>query len=81
MLDLAQSLSTKKKGWGVESSNVLRRVFMHICLSVIRLFALKTIFRYIHRRFDAFCHGNITLTTILLFGFGMCKPHVVNRHI
>ena len=23
-----------------------------------------------------FCHGNIKLTTILLFGFGMCKPHV-----
>ena len=23
-----------------------------------------------------FGHGNIKLTTILLFGFGMCKPHV-----
>ena len=22
-----------------------------------------------------FCHGYIKLTTILLFGFGMCKPH------
>ena len=52
---------------------------MHICLSVVRLFALKTIFRYIHRWFDGlmlFCHGNIKLTTILLFGFGMSKPHV-----
>ena len=48
---------------------------MHICLSVIRLFALKTIFRYIHKRFDVFCHGYIKLTTILLFGFGMCKPN------
>ena len=75
MLDLVQLLSTEKRGVvGVESSNVFRRVFMHICLSVIRLFALKTIFRYIHRWFDAFCHGNIKLTTVLLFGFGMCKP-------
>ena len=55
MLDMAQFLSNeKKRGGGVESSNVLRRVFMHICLSVIRLFALKTIFKYIHRWFDAF---------------------------
>ena len=58
MLDVAQLLSTEKKrgggGGGVESSNVIRRVFMHICLSVIRLFALKTIFRYIHGWFDAF---------------------------
>ena len=63
MLDLAQLLTTKKKkrrvwdgGWGggSEYSNVLRRVCMHICLSFIRLFALKTIFRYIHKRFDAF---------------------------
>ena len=30
-------------GGGVESLNVFRRVIMHICLSVIRLFALKTI--------------------------------------
>ena len=46
----------KKKGvgGGGEYSNVLRRVCMHICLSFIRLFALKTIFRYIHKRFDAF---------------------------
>ena len=55
MLDLAQLQSTeKKRGGGVESSNVLSRVCMHICLSVIRLFALKTIFRYSHRWFDAF---------------------------
>ena len=60
MLDLAQLLTTKKKkgvcvcGGGGEYSNVLRRVCMHICLSFIRLFALKTIFRYIHKRFDAF---------------------------
>ena len=52
MLGLAQLLSTKKKGGGVEYSNVLRRVCMHICLSVIKLFALKTIFRYIHKRFE-----------------------------
>ena len=79
MLDLAQLLSTEKKkrrGRGVESTNVLRRVFMHICLSVIILFALKTIFRYIHRWLMLFCHGNIKLTTILLLGFGMCKPDV-----
>ena len=34
--------------------NVLQRVIMHICVSVIRIFALKTSFRSIHRRFDAF---------------------------
>ena len=52
---MAQFLSTeKKKGGGVESSNVLRRVFMHICLSVIKLYALETIFKYIYRWFDAF---------------------------
>ena len=57
MLDLAQLLTTKKKegcGGRGEYSNVHRRVCMHICLSFIRLFALKTIFRYIHKRFDAF---------------------------
>ena len=49
MLDLAQLLTTpKKKEGGGEYSNVLRRVCMHICLSFSRLFALKTIFRYIY---------------------------------
>ena len=79
MLDLAQLLSTEKKEvgeGGIESTNVLRRVFMHICLSVIILFALKTILGIFIDGLMLFCHGNIKLTTILLLGFGMCKPDV-----
>ena len=48
---------------------------MHICLSFIRLFALKTILGIFMNGLMLFCHGYIKLTTILLFGFGMCKPH------
>ena len=52
-----QKKKKKKRGGGGVGGgflNVLRRVSMHICLSVIRLFALKTFFRYIHKRLDAF---------------------------
>ena len=80
MLDLAQLLSTEKKEvgeGGIESTNVLRRVFMHICLSVIILFALKTILGIFIDGLMLFCHGNIKLTTILLLGL-VCVNQTLN---